>query len=153
GRGMSRPVRSAACLVAVLLGCVAFAGTAFADDESGRDGLDRSSQFRSDDTARSDSSARSDDSARSDRADSDSDESSAESRDSADSGESGRPVRGSRSARRPDDNLPDNIVRGTPCTDDAVACVSLGAQRAWLFTDGRISYGPVPVSTGGPGKQ
>ncbi|MBO0849916.1 MAG: L,D-transpeptidase [Pseudonocardia sp.] len=81
--------RTIACVVtAVLLGAVAFGGTAFADDD--------------------------------------------------DSGE------GHRSG---------DIVRGTPCTSDAVACVSLGAQRAWLFTDGQISYGPVPVSTGAPGKQ
>ena len=104
--------RTLACVVtAVLFGAVAFAGTAFADDDSG---------------------------------------------DSGDSGDSAVTARGSRpveSVRREDDSLPDNIVRGTPCTDDAVACVSLGAQRAWLFTDGRISYGPVPVSTGGPGEQ
>ena len=44
-------------------------------------------------------------------------------------------------------------MRGTPCTKSAVACVSLGAQKAWLFKDGKIAYGPVNVSTGGPGKQ
>ncbi|WP_051581445.1 L,D-transpeptidase [Pseudonocardia acaciae] len=100
----------------MLLGSVAFAGTAFADDDS--DPRDRSSHSRSSD----------------------------------DSSDSPKPARGSRSAK-PDENLPSNIVKGTPCTDDAIACVSLGAQKAWLFKDGVISYGPVPVSTGGPGKQ
>lgn len=126
-------------MTAMLLGAVAFAGTAFADDDSGNGGPDRagSSHSRSDDPSRADGSySGSDESGRSD-----------------DSGGSARPARGSRTARQADDNLPDNIVRGTPCTDDAVACVSLGAQRAWLFTDGQISYGPVPVSTGGPGEQ
>jgi hypothetical protein len=133
GRGMSLAARFAACLAAgVLLGSVAFVGAAYADDDDrGADGV---SQSRSDD----DSPTGSDDSS------------------------SARPVRDSRasgsggpggSGHRAEQNLPDNIVKGTPCTDDTVACVSLGAQRAWLFKDGQISYGPVPVSTGGPGKQ
>jgi hypothetical protein len=137
----------------MLLGAVAFAGTAFADDDSGEAGSDR---------AGSSSHSRSDDSSGADGSYSGSDESADDSGGSGGSGDSGgsarsaRSARGSRSGksiRRADDNLPDNIVRGTPCTNDAVACVSLGAQRAWLFTDGQISYGPVPVSTGGPGKQ
>ncbi|HTF54418.1 MAG TPA: L,D-transpeptidase [Pseudonocardia sp.] len=50
-------------------------------------------------------------------------------------------------------DLPDNIVAGTPCTNEAIACVSLGANKAWLFEDGVITHGPVAVNTGGPGKE
>jgi lipoprotein-anchoring transpeptidase ErfK/SrfK len=39
-------------------------------------------------------------------------------------------------------------VAGTPCTSAARACVDLSSNRAWLIRDGRVSYGPVPVSHG-----
>src|SRR5581483_11619746 len=50
------------------------------------------------------------------------------------------------------------LVAGTPCSTKAVACVSLTQKKSWLFTedeDGNtvINHGPVPVSTGGPGKE
>jgi len=44
-------------------------------------------------------------------------------------------------------------VKGTPCTADAVACVSISEGRAWLFDNGAISHGPVDVATGGPGEE
>ena len=44
-------------------------------------------------------------------------------------------------------------VAGTPCTADAQACVDLGAKKAWLITDGKVSFGPVPSSSGGPGHE
>lgn len=45
------------------------------------------------------------------------------------------------------------LVPGTPCTVTARACVDLDSQRSWLFDAGRIVNGPVPVATGGPGKE
>lgn len=44
-------------------------------------------------------------------------------------------------------------VEGTPCTASARACVDLGgpqqaAPQAWLIENGKISYGPVGISTG-----
>ena len=45
------------------------------------------------------------------------------------------------------------LVAGTPCTVTARACVDLDTQRSWLFTDGKITHGPVPVAIGGPGKE
>lgn len=41
------------------------------------------------------------------------------------------------------------LVEGTPCTATARACVDLDSQRAWLFEDGQIVRGPVPVGIGG----
>jgi hypothetical protein len=40
------------------------------------------------------------------------------------------------------------LVEGTPCTATARACVDLDTRRAWLFQDGRIVRGPVPVGIG-----
>ncbi|MET0190484.1 MAG: L,D-transpeptidase [Pseudonocardia sediminis] len=44
------------------------------------------------------------------------------------------------------------LVPGTPCTVTAKACVDLDSQRAWLFRNGKILRGPVPVATGGNGE-
>ncbi len=44
-------------------------------------------------------------------------------------------------------------VPGTPCSVSARACVDLDSQRAWLITDGTVSYGPVPVASGGAGQE
>ena len=41
------------------------------------------------------------------------------------------------------------VVPGTPCTVSTRACVDLESQRAWLITDGAVSYGPVPIASGG----
>ena len=35
-----------------------------------------------------------------------------------------------------------------PCDAQAIACVSLSKQEAWLLHDGKVVYGPVPVATG-----
>lgn len=43
-------------------------------------------------------------------------------------------------------------VPGTPCTVTAKACVDLDSQKAWLFKDGKVLRGPVPVATGGNGQ-
>ncbi|ANY06031.1 L,D-transpeptidase [Pseudonocardia sp. HH130630-07] len=45
------------------------------------------------------------------------------------------------------------LVPGTPCTVTARACVDLDSKQTWLFDAGKIVNGPVPVATGGPGKE
>jgi hypothetical protein len=45
------------------------------------------------------------------------------------------------------------LVAGTPCTQAAKACVDLGALQAWLIKDGRITRGPVSISTGESGME
>ncbi len=40
------------------------------------------------------------------------------------------------------------LVPGTPCTATARACADIVGLRAWLFADGRIVRGPVPISIG-----
>ena len=45
------------------------------------------------------------------------------------------------------------LVAGTPCTAAATACVSLAGKHAWLIKDGAIFRGPVPISSGGAGKE
>jgi hypothetical protein len=56
-------------------------------------------------------------------------------------------VVGTAQAQSPD------VVAGTPCTEEARACVDLDAQKAWLLDDGEIVRGPVPISSGGPGRE
>jgi lipoprotein-anchoring transpeptidase ErfK/SrfK len=38
-----------------------------------------------------------------------------------------------------------------PCAPTARACVELSANRSWLMQDGRVTYGPVPITHGRPG--
>lgn len=45
------------------------------------------------------------------------------------------------------------LVEGTPCTDEARACVDLAGRRAWLLDDGAVIRGPVVISSGMPGKE
>lgn len=45
------------------------------------------------------------------------------------------------------------IVPGTPCTVTARACVDLDDQKAWLISDGKITKGPLRISSGGLGKE
>jgi lipoprotein-anchoring transpeptidase ErfK/SrfK len=45
------------------------------------------------------------------------------------------------------------LVPGTPCTVTARACVDLDSKQSWLFDAGKVVNGPVPVATGGPGKE
>lgn len=42
-------------------------------------------------------------------------------------------------------------VPGTQCDTQARACLSLGKNKAWLIKNGRISYGPVAITSGMPG--
>jgi lipoprotein-anchoring transpeptidase ErfK/SrfK len=44
-------------------------------------------------------------------------------------------------------------VAGTPCTASADACVDLHRQQAWLIADGAVVRGPVPISSGGAGRE
>jgi len=44
------------------------------------------------------------------------------------------------------------LIAGTPCTITARSCVDLDSQKAWLFNNGKIVRGPVPISSGGNGK-
>lgn len=37
------------------------------------------------------------------------------------------------------------------CPPAARACIDVGGKRAWLQDGGRITYGPVPITTGKPG--
>jgi lipoprotein-anchoring transpeptidase ErfK/SrfK len=45
------------------------------------------------------------------------------------------------------------LVKDTPCTVTARACVDLESQRAWLIQDGKVIRGPVKISSGGAGKE
>ncbi len=45
------------------------------------------------------------------------------------------------------------LVPGTPCTVTAKACVDLDSQRSWLFENGKITQGPVAISSGGNGQE
>lgn len=38
----------------------------------------------------------------------------------------------------------------TPCAATAAACVDLSTRQAWLQDRGRITYGPVPITSGKP---
>ncbi|WP_226369837.1 L,D-transpeptidase [Pseudonocardia oceani] len=44
------------------------------------------------------------------------------------------------------------VVPGTPCSATAVACVDLVGLRAWLFEEGQVLRGPVPISIGAGGE-
>lgn len=44
-------------------------------------------------------------------------------------------------------------VDGTPCSEYARACVDIDSRQAWLIDDGEVVRGPVPVSTGGEGRE
>ncbi|OJY43558.1 MAG: hypothetical protein BGP03_25675 [Pseudonocardia sp. 73-21] len=43
------------------------------------------------------------------------------------------------------------LVKGTPCSVTARACVDLSARRAWLIRNGVVQYGPVPITSGRAG--
>ncbi|MEU4444675.1 L,D-transpeptidase [Actinosynnema sp. NPDC050801] len=42
-------------------------------------------------------------------------------------------------------------VPGTPCDITDGACVRLSTNESWLISGGKISYGPVPTTSGQPG--
>lgn len=46
--------------------------------------------------------------------------------------------------------VPTTRVPGTPCTSIARACVDLSTHQAWLISNGRVVYGPVPALAGKP---
>jgi hypothetical protein len=67
----------------------------------------------------------------------------------ADDDSSGDP---SDSGQARDSNL--TTYESTPCTETARACVDLTRQRAWLIdARGIVTWGPVLISSGGPGKE
>lgn len=39
------------------------------------------------------------------------------------------------------------------CPPTARACIDVDGKRAWMVSDGHITYGPVPVTTGRPGHE
>lgn len=43
------------------------------------------------------------------------------------------------------------LVKGTPCSVTARACIDLSARRAWLIRNGVVQYGPVPITSGRAG--
>ena len=45
------------------------------------------------------------------------------------------------------------LAAGTPCSVSAKACVDLDSQRAWLISEGKVSRGPVKISSGGNGSE
>lgn len=46
------------------------------------------------------------------------------------------------------------LIAGTVCTTGARACVDLVKQKAWLLDPtGKVLRGPVPITSGGPGKE
>ncbi|MEV1294151.1 L,D-transpeptidase [Pseudonocardia sp. NPDC049635] len=45
------------------------------------------------------------------------------------------------------------LVPGTPCSITASACVDLDTQQSWLITDGEVVRGPVPIASGGQGRE
>ncbi|WP_051772564.1 L,D-transpeptidase [Saccharothrix sp. NRRL B-16314] len=46
---------------------------------------------------------------------------------------------------------PPVTVPGTPCDITEGACVQLSTNQSWLISGGKISYGPVPTTSGQPG--
>ncbi|WP_236594669.1 L,D-transpeptidase [Saccharothrix sp. 6-C] len=46
---------------------------------------------------------------------------------------------------------PPVTVTGTPCDITEGACVRLSTNESWLISEGKVSYGPVPTTSGRPG--
>lgn len=46
---------------------------------------------------------------------------------------------------------PPVTVAGTPCDITEGACIRLSTNESWLISGGKISYGPVPTTSGRPG--
>ncbi|SDD01531.1 L,D-transpeptidase [Actinokineospora iranica] len=42
-------------------------------------------------------------------------------------------------------------AEGAPCAATADACIDLSANQSWLLQDGKVVYGPVPITHGRPG--
>jgi lipoprotein-anchoring transpeptidase ErfK/SrfK len=52
---------------------------------------------------------------------------------------------------KPKVTTPATPAAGTPCTITNGACVDLSATKAWLIENGKVIYGPVPMTSGRPG--
>jgi hypothetical protein len=131
----SMSVRTVSLLALVLTGVLAFAVPALADDTSG-DGHGSTSRHSSD---------------LSDNDDSNSTASTVSAKPSSRSGSKSSSAKSSQKSAPKDDA---NLIKGTPCTKAARACVELKTQRAWLINAaGQITDGPVKVSSGGPGEE
>jgi hypothetical protein len=48
---------------------------------------------------------------------------------------------------------PPHPVAGTPCLSNVRACVKLSTRQAWLISNGRVVFGPVPITSGKPGQR
>jgi hypothetical protein len=48
---------------------------------------------------------------------------------------------------------PPVLVRGTPCLSNVAACVRLSTRQAWLIDKGRVTLGPVPITSGKSGER
>lgn len=44
-----------------------------------------------------------------------------------------------------------HVLAPSACPPTARACIDVDGKRAWIQSEGRITYGPVPVTTGQPG--
>jgi len=67
---------------------------------------------------------------------------------------SGAPVpRTAPAVPRPSPTAPSLPVHADtpPCAPTASACVDLSTNRSWLLRDGRVTYGPVPITHGRKG--
>ncbi|MGQ0840857.1 L,D-transpeptidase [Actinokineospora sp.] len=42
-------------------------------------------------------------------------------------------------------------AQGAPCSATADACIDLSANQSWLLADGKVIYGPVPITHGRAG--
>jgi hypothetical protein len=42
---------------------------------------------------------------------------------------------------------------GVPCGAGVDACIDLSANKSWLLADGKVTYGPVPITHGRPGHE
>lgn len=51
----------------------------------------------------------------------------------------------------PTTKQPPKQAVGAPCLETAKACVDLSANQAWLLRNGKVTFGPTPVTHGMPG--
>ncbi|MGQ0479715.1 MAG: L,D-transpeptidase [Pseudonocardia sp.] len=91
------------------------------------------------------------------RADQDEDREASDERDADDYDDTGADDERSDDELYVPDELADELVPGTPCTKRAVACVSIGAKKSWLFKKDELGNTVIDrtatVSTGGPGRE
>ncbi|MFL6141096.1 MAG: L,D-transpeptidase [Labedaea sp.] len=55
------------------------------------------------------------------------------------------------STTKPKPPPPPAAAGGTPCTISDGACIDLSANRSWLLSGGKVTYGPVGITSGRPG--